>query len=416
MPQIKTFQALRPQPDLAQLVSSKSWDSNHNHISRAIMENYDYSYLHVVKPHLNFTDPERIPDKHYPFARQKFLDMKKLEVLVKEDQPCYYLYQLTDVKLQISYTGIVGLASVDDYLEGKIKVHENTLSKKEEALVKHVDYVKAVGEPVLLTFEGGDWYDKLVGQVESVKPLFDFVGDEAVHTEIWPITDPELQASIRSHMEALPAFYIADGHHRSAGAVRYGQKMRTEHPEYTGEESFNYFLSFFIPTDKLKIFEFNRLVKDLGTLSKAEFLAALEENFILEEIGHSKLQIKKKNHLFGMYLDKTWYGLDLKPGVSVGDSVLDKLDVSILENLILKNILHIHDSKSDDRLSFVDGTKGIHRLQELVDIGEFQVAFSLYPTKIEEVVAVADHKMIMPPKSTWFEPKLRTGLLIYEMD
>lgn len=380
------------------------------------MENYDHSYLHVVKPHLNFTDPERIPDKHYPFARQKFLDMKTLEVLVKEEKDCFYLYQLTDLKLNIRYMGIVGLASVDDYLNGQIKVHENTLSKKEEALVKHVDYVKAVGEPVLLTFEGGSWYDELVNKVESKAPLFDFVGDEAVHTEIWPISDPGHQRIIQEHMEALPAFYIADGHHRSAGAVRYCKQQRENNPGFTGEEPFNYFLSFFIPTNKLKIFEFNRLVKDLRGMNQEEFFSALEEYFTIEEMGHSKLEITKKHHLFGMYIKNTWYGLDLKEGVDIGSSVLDKLDVSILENLILKNILHIHDSKSDDRLSFVDGTKGIHRLQELVDIGEYQVAFSLYPTLIDEVIEVADEKLIMPPKSTWFEPKLRTGLLIYELD
>lgn len=378
------------------------------------MENYDYSYLHVVKPHLNFTDPERIPDKHYPFARQKFLDMKKLGILSHEDTASLYIYQVTDLKFGYVYCGITGLASVDDYLNGKIKVHEHTLSKKEEALVKHVDYVKAVGEPVLLTFQGGEWYDKLVEKVESEEPLFSFTGDELVKTEVWPIKHPKDIENIVSHLAELKAFYIADGHHRSAGAVRYCRKMRQENPEYTGDESFNYFLSYFIPMDKLKIFEFNRLVKDFGMLDEAQFMEALQRNFVVEEIGHAKLEIKKKNHLFGMYINQTWYGLDLKEEVQ--GNVLDKLDVSILEKYILKDILHIYDSKTDDRLSFVDGTKGIHRLQELVDIGEFKVAFSLYPTRVEEVVEVADEGLVMPPKSTWFEPKLRTGLLIYEMD
>jgi len=414
LPLIKAFSALRPIPDLAQLVSSKSWDSNHNHISRDIMENYDHSYLHVVKPHLNFTDPERIPEKHYPFARQKFLDMKKLGVLEHDPSPCLYLYQTTDLRLGYTYSGITGLASVDDYLEGNIKVHEHTLSKKEEALVKHIDYVKAVGEPVLLTFEGGSWYDALIDRVESVDPLYSFTGDELVKTEVWPIRKPEDIENIVRHMAALDAFYIADGHHRSAGAVRYCNKRRAEEPNYTGKEPFNYFLAYFIPTNKLKIFEFNRMVKDLGNLSEEQFMTALQEKFIVGEIGHSKLQVKKKKHLFGMYMNKTWYGLDLKKEVE--GNVLEHLDVSILEKKILKNILQIHDSKTDERLSFLDGTKGIHRLQELVDIGEYQVAFSLYPTKIEEVIEVADEKLVMPPKSTWFEPKLRTGLLIYELE
>lgn len=414
MPLIKAFSALRPTPELAQLVSSKSWDSNHNHISRAIMGNYEHSYLHVVKPHLNFTDPERIPEKHYPFARQKFLDMKKLGVLEHDPSPCLYIYQITDLRLGYTYSGITGLAAVDDYLEGKIKVHEHTLSKKEEALVKHVDYVKAVGEPVLLTFEGGSWYDALISKIESVEPLFSFTGDELVKTEVWPIREQADIQNIVNHMQELDAFYIADGHHRSAGAVRYCQKRRKENPDYTGNEPFNYFLAYFIPTDKLKIFEFNRFVKDFGGLSDEGFMDALKEKFTIEEIGHSKLQIKKKNHLFGMYLNHTWYGLDLKE--SFEGNVLEHLDVSILEKNILKEILGIHDSKTDERLSFLDGTKGIHRLQELVDIGEFKVAFSLFPTKVEEVIEVADERLVMPPKSTWFEPKLRTGLLIYELE
>ncbi len=416
MPRIRPFKALRPQPELAQLVSSKSWDSNHNHISRDIMGNYEYSYLHVVKPHLNFTDPERIPEKHFPFARQKFLDMKKLEVLVKEKQDCFYLYQLTDVKLGFSYVGIVGLAAADDYLDGKIKTHEHTLAKKEEALVEHVNYVKAVGEPVLLTFDGGPWYDELVKRVEQEDPLISFMGDEAVKTEIWPVCESEHIANIREHLEQLDAFYIADGHHRSAGAVRYCQKKRAEHPNYTGEESFNYFLSFFIPKQKLKIFEFNRLVKDINGMSETDFFKKLETKFTIHEIGKASLNIPKKRHLYGMYLNGMWYGLDIMPGVELPQDTLSKLDVSILEHWVLRDILDIHDSKTDDRLSFVDGTKGIHRIQEMVDIGEFKVAFSLYPTDIDEVIAVADQHLVMPPKSTWFEPKLRTGLLIYEMD
>ncbi|MBI1221002.1 MAG: DUF1015 family protein [Bacteroidetes bacterium] len=414
MPLIKAFSALRPQPELAQLVSSRSWDSNHNHISKEIMDNYEYSYLHVVKPHLNFTDPERIPEKHYPFARQKFLDMKELGILEKEDQDCLYIYQITDLKLGFEYCGITGLASADDYLNGKIKVHEHTLSKKEEALVKHVDYVKAVGEPVLLTFEGGTWFDRLVDRVESEEPLFSFTADDLVKTEVWPIRAEKDINNIVTHLTELDAFYIADGHHRSAGSVRYAQKMRKEKPDYTGEESFNYFLAYFIPTDKLKIFEFNRLVKDLGSLSETQFLEALAKKFTITPIGHSTLQVQRKSHLFGMYLNEMWYGLDLKEAQE--GSVLEKLDVSLLEKYILKEILHIHDSKSDDRLSFLDGTKGIHRLQEMVDIGEFKLGFSLFPTKIEEVIQVADEGLVMPPKSTWFEPKLRTGLLIYEMD
>lgn len=379
------------------------------------MENYDYSYLHVVKPHLNFTDSERIPEKHYPFARQKFEDMIKLGILEKEEKPAFYIYQVSDLKNAFVYTGIVGAAAVDDYLTGKIKVHEHTLSKKEEALVKHVEFVQAVGEPVLLTFRGGSWYDQLVVRIEKQPPLFSFVGDEGVKTEVWPVLEKADIEVIEKELASLDAFYIADGHHRTAGSVRYCLKKRKEMGSYTGDEPFNYFLAYFIPTDKLRIFEFNRLVKDLNGMTREEFLEKLGQNFLISRIGAAKLQVKKKHFRFGMYLDHTWFGLDLKPGLNPKDDVLNSLDVSVIENFILKPLLGIHDSKSDERLSFVDGTKGISRLQELVDIGEYRVAFSLFPTRVEEVIQVADQGLTMPPKSTWIEPKLRTGLLIYEV-
>lgn len=414
MPHIKPFSALRPKPELAQLVSSRSWDSNHNHVSKEIMEKYEYSYLHVVKPHLNFSDEVRIAEKHYPFAKQKFEDLKRLEILIKEEKPCLYLYKVTDLVLGYSYCGINGLAAVDDYLRGKIKVHEHTLSKKEEALVQHVDFVKSIGEPVLLTFKAGAWYDELIQKIESKEPLYHFTGDEFVTTEVWPICDEEDIQLVQTKMAELQALYIADGHHRSAGAARYCKKMRAEHPDFTGEEAFNFFLAYFIPMDKLRVFEFNRLVKNLGKLTEEEFFHKLEQRFVVEKIGSARLQVKKKHYLFGMYMHSTWYGLNLRNEVQ--GNVLDRLDVSVLEKYILNEVLEIHDTKADDRLSFLDGTKGISRLQELVDIGEYQLAFSLFPTKIEEVVEVADQGLVMPPKSTWFEPKLRTGLLIYELE
>ena len=378
------------------------------------MDNYEHSYLHVVKPHLNFSDEIRIAEKHYPFARQKFEDLKRLQILIKEEKPCFYLYKITDLVLGYSYCGISGLAAVDDYLDGKIKVHEHTLSKKEEALVQHVDYVKSIGEPVLLTFDAGAWYDELVSRTESKQPMYQFTGDEFVTTEIWPICDETDIQLIQSKMSELEALYIADGHHRSAGAVRYCNKMRNETPNYTGQEAFNFFLAYFIPMDKLKVFEFNRLVRDLGGLSEVDLFEKLGEKFVVEKIGSAKLKVKKKHFLFGMYLNSTWYGLNLKEQVK--GNVLDRLDVSVLEKYILNEVLGIQDTKADDRLSFLDGTKGISRLQELVDIGEYKLAFSLFPTKIEEVVEVADQGLVMPPKSTWFEPKLRTGLLIYELE
>lgn len=416
MPQIKPFQALRPQADLAEKVSARSWDSNHNHVSKQIMEAYPFSYLHVVKPHLHFNQESRVPEIHYPYARQKFLEMKENGTLEKELQEGFYLYVVTNPKFGATYPGIVGLAAVDDYLNGKIKIHEHTLAKKEEALVEHVEAVKAVGEPVLLTFEDQHWFDDLCERVKLQKPLFDFVDTEGIQTSLWLIDQANDQQLIIEKMKENNAFYIADGHHRSAGATKYAQKRRAQQPDYSGNEAFNYFLAYFIPSDKLQVFEFNRLVKDLNGMSEKEFLEALEVEFNVCLIGHAARKVKKKAFRFGMYMSGNWYGLDLKNDQPKELNVLEKLDVAVLESKILIKLLGILDSKNDDRLNFLDGTKGINRLQELVDNSSYQVAFSLFPTKITEVFEVADHQLTMPPKSTWFEPKLRTGLLIHEIN
>jgi uncharacterized protein (DUF1015 family) len=407
------FKALRPRPDLAQVVSSRSYDTNHNHISRSIMADNEYSYLHVVKPHLNFSDPERIPEKHFPIARRKLEALIEENVLQKDTQPAFYLHQITDNIKHLVYKGIVGLASVDDYLNNHIKKHEHTLTKKEMGLVNHINYVKAVGEPVLLTFEAGEWYDELIDQVTATPPEYDFTSDDGLHHNLWVINNVDTVMVISQHMQQAGDLYIADGHHRIASAARYCQQER-EKGLYAPDEPCNYFLAYMIPTDKIKVFEFNRLVKDLNGMTVDEFIAQLKNDFDVYEIGPAKLRVKKKNFQFGMYMDGKWYGLDYKHETQAGD-ILGNLDVSVLENHLLKTVLNIQDSKTDDRLSFIDGTKGISRLQELVDNGEFKVAFSLYPTKIEEVIAVADKGLVMPPKSTWFEPKLRTGLLIHEV-
>ncbi len=412
---IKPFQALRPKEGMGQVVSSKSWDSHHNHLSRLVMENNEFSYLHVVKPHLNFSDGERIPEKHFPYAKTKLDELKELGVLIKDEKPCFYLYLVHDLVKKIDYFGIVGIASIDDYLNGSIKKHENTISRKEDALVEHINYVHTIGEPVLLTFEAGLWYDALIEKVQTKQALYDFTGDEGVQTVVWMIDESDEINAIEQAFLQLPSLYIADGHHRSAGAAKFCLSQRAINLNYDGTEAFNYFLAYFIPTNRLKVFEFNRLVKDLNGLTEDEFLDKLREKFSVTLIGSAALKVKKKQARFGLYLNKKWYGLDLLPNWKLPEDVLSSLDVSILENEILKPILNIQDSKTDERIAFVDGTKGIHRLQEMVDIGEFIAAFSLYPTKVEEVIAVADANGIMPPKSTWFEPKLRTGLLAYEV-
>ena len=412
MANVKPFKALRPRPELAQVVSSRSYDSNNNHISLEIMNNNEYSYLHVVKPHLTFNETVRVPEKHFPVARKKLEALKEEGVLQKDETENFYLYQITDNLKHITYNGIVGLANVDDYLNNHIKKHEHTLTKKEAALAEHVDYVKAIGEPVLLTFEAGAWYDKMVADVTGFEPEYNFTSDEGLHHRLWVISHKDTIETISQHMAQVLDLYIADGHHRVASAARYCQQEREKgnnNPLACG------ILAYFIPFDHMKVFEFNRVVKGLNNLDINTFIEKLKADFDVYEIGGAKLRVKRKNFQFGMYLEKKWYGLDYKHEVNK-NQLPQCLDVSILEDYILRPILGIEDSKTDDRLSFVDGTKGISRLQELVDYGDFTVAFSLYPTDIKDVVAVADNNLIMPPKSTWFEPKLRTGLVIHEVE
>lgn len=398
---------------MAQIISSRSYDSNHNHISWAIMSTNEYSYLHVVKPHLHFPDKERIPAKHYPFAKTKLDWLKSENHLIKEGQESFYLYLITDKINNISYPGIIGLASVKEFLEGKIKKHENTLTKKEEALVEHMDYVKAVGEPVLLFFNEDNWFDELLASLVGVNPEYDFSGDDGLHHQLWVIKSQDSIKKIQEGALSTSAFYIADGHHRSAGAARYFDNQ-SKKAALNENDPAAWFMAYFIPASRIRLYEFNRVVKDLNGLSEESFIKELENKFKVEKIGAAKLSVKKKSYRFGMYMNKVWYGLDFKNSPE-NLSVLDGLDVSLIENEILKPILGIKDSKTDERLSFIDGRKGIARLQEVVDNGEYKVAFSLYPTKIEEVIAVSDEGKTMPPKSTWFEPKLRTGLIIHEL-
>jgi len=409
---VKPFKALRPRPELAQVVSSRSYDSNHNHISLEVMNNNEYSYLHITKPHLTFNEEIRIPEKHFPIARKKLEALKKEGVLQKEATANYYLYQITDNLKHTTYNGIVGLAHIDDYLDSHIKKHEHTLPQKETALAEHIDYVKAVGEPVLLTFKAGTWYDKMVAHVTSFSPEYDFTSDDGLHHRVWLINTDSTIDTITKNMAKVPDLYIADGHHRTASAARYCEMQREKETCNTLCEGI---LAYMIPFDHMKVFEFNRVVKDLNGLNESELIEQLKTDFDVHTIGTSKLKVKKKNAQFGMYVNKTWYGLDMKQPIDK-TKLPQGLDVSILEDYILKPILGIEDSKTDHRLSFVDGTKGISRLQELVDYDDFDIAFSLFPTDIKDVVAVADNNLIMPPKSTWFEPKLRTGLLVHEVE
>ena len=322
----------------------------------------------------------------------------------------YYLYELTmDGRSQ---TGIVACSSIDDYVNGVIKKHENTREDKELDRIRHVDTVNAQTGPIFLAYRQNETLKAIVAEEKEKTALYDFVSDDGIRHRVWKIEDPAQTEAIEKAFAAIPATYIADGHHRAASAVKVGLKRRAENPGYTGEEPFNYFLSVLFPDEELMILPYNRVVKDLNGMSKAQFFDAVKEKFELEEMGKEPYAPAEKG-TFGMYLDNTWYALKVLPPYRSSDPVKG-LDVSILQDQLLAPVLGIGDPRTDKRIDFIGGIRGLKELERRVS-EDMEIAFSMYPTSIEELLAVADAGLLMPPKSTWFEPKLRSGLFIHRL-
>ena len=311
-----------------------------------------------------------------------------------------------------SQTGIVACSSIDDYVNGVIKKHENTREDKELDRIRHVDTVNAQTGPIFLAYRQNETLKTIVAEEKAKPALYDFVSDDGIRHRVWKIDDPAQPKAIEAAFAAIPATYIADGHHRAASAVKVGLKRRTENPGYTGEEPFNYFLSVLFPDEELMILPYNRVVKDLNGLSREQFFAAVKEKFELEEIGKEPYAPAEKG-TFGMYLDNTWYALKVLPQYKSADPVKE-LDVSILQDQLLAPVLGIGDPRTDKRIDFIGGIRGLKELERRVS-EDMEIAFSMYPTSIEELLAVADAGLLMPPKSTWFEPKLRSGLFIHRL-
>ncbi len=407
---IKPFKAYRPSAEWAATVSARASGNESNEEIQAFLKSRPQSYLHVVKPHLSQGQAEKRPD-HFEFAAEYLQKLISEQRLVEESASSIYVYKQTKLSNNQSFTGIITTVSVDDYLNGKIKKHENTRTQKEQELAQHIEVVKAIGEPVLLTFHPDYTVDKLLQDIVTTQPEFDFESEHALRHQIWVVNDPARVQPLVAAFGKMDAFYIADGHHRSAGAARFGENRRKEQAVITGDESFNYFLACLIPADQLHIVAFHRLVKDLNGQPLSNLLTCLERDFDINELPVSNYE-PDTPHTFGMYAGGKWFRLKLKPGKLETGNVLQNLDVSLLEQYILEPCLGITDSKTDERMAFMDGAKGVSGLIKLVNDGEFAVAFTLYPTQVGEVIAVADRGLTMPPKSTWIEPKMRTGMII----
>lgn len=411
MAEIRPFRCIRPNKEVASRVAALPYDVYDRKEAKAVVEKNPMSFLAIDRAETQFDDETDVyAPKVYEKAREMLKEWQKEGILVEDKLECYYLYELTmDGRAQ---TGIVACASVDDYLSGVIARHENTREDKEQDRIRHVDVTDAHTGPIFLAYRSDTELNKIVETRKGTEPLYTFVSEDGISHRVWRVENAGIIDQIQARFRAISRVYIADGHHRAASAVKVGLKRRAEHPDYTGREPFNYFLSVLFPDDQLMIMPYNRVVKDLHGYEKAEFLKQVEQRFTVEEKGTEAWQ-PKQPHQVGMYLDEAWYQLTARPEI-VTDDPVKGLDASMLQDALLGPVLGIGDPRTDKRIQFVGGIRGLGELERLVQEGA-AVAFAMYPTSMGELFAVADAGLLMPPKSTWFEPKLRSGLFIHRL-
>lgn len=408
---IKSFRAYRPDPAYAQQVAALPYDVMNSDEAREMVEGNPYSFLHIDKAEIDLSKEIDIYDARvYAKAKENLQDMIAKKVFVQEENECLYIYEQTfRGKTQ---TGLVGCASVDEYQNNTIKKHEFTRADKEADRIRHVDTLNANTGPIFLTYRKKAEISALLEDWKAEhEALYDFTSDEVLQ-RVWRIEDAKTLAALKTLFSSVPALYIADGHHRAASAVRVAEKRRQENPNYTGEEEFNYFLAVYFPAEELTIMDYNRLVRDLNGNSAEGFLEKLSQEFLVEAQGEAAFAPKEK-HRFGLYLEHKWYALTLKNGIAPEDNPVESLDASLLQKHVLEPFLGIGDPRTDARIDFVGGIRGLSELERRVDSGEMALAFSVCPVTAEELMAIADAGKVMPPKSTWFEPKLLSGLFIH---
>ncbi len=413
MATIIPFKGIRPAKDKVHLVASRSVDGYNTAELHSKLASNPYSFLHVISP--DFSDGKKSKPgsvERLQKAKAKYLKFVEEEVFIRDEQPAYYIYQ--QLKEGNIYTGIIGCSSIDDYFNGVIKIHEQTLTDREEKLMHYLEVCDFNAEPVLFSYPNDAVIDDITAKIIGKEPVYDFSTTDRVRHKLWLVNDKKTVSTIRNRFENIPAIYIADGHHRSASSGLLGKSRRAKNPNYTGKEPYNYYLGVFFPETQLKIFDFNRVVRDLNNLTENQFLEKLSEKFIVVNKGEEIYQPVKK-HNFSMYLDGNWYSLDAKKEIVHNEQPVGSLDASILTEHILAPVLNVHDLKTDKRIGFVSGIKGMKELKHQVDKWNFKVAFGLYPVEMEQLKHIADTNNIMPPKTTWVEPKMRSGLVIYSL-
>ena len=411
MAEIRPFQAIRPTEGLADKIAALPYDVYNRQEAKAVVEGDNHTFLRIDRAETQFPDSVDTYDECvYQKAKELLEEQIRKGEFITEEKPCFYLYEL--IMDGRSQTGIVGCASIDDYVSGVIKKHENTRADKEADRIHHVDTLNAQTGPIFLAYRDRDELKTVIEKYKGQKAVYDFTSDDGITHKVFIIEDAEDMAVISKAFKEMGNVYIADGHHRCASAVKVGLKRREENPGYTGEEEFNYFLSVLFADSELMIMDYNRVVKDLNGLSEETFLSKVADICHVEKIGEEPVHPANKGQI-GMYLGNVWYRLTIKEAFQNSDPVKG-LDVSLLQDYVLEPILGIADPKTDKRIDFVGGIRGLKELERRVHT-DMKVAFSMYPTSIAELFAVADAGLLMPPKSTWFEPKLRSGLFIHSL-
>jgi len=408
---IKPFAAIRPEAGKADKIAALPYDVYNREEAKEVVKKNPLSFLKIDRAETQFDDSVGTYDERvYTKAHDMLWEMVEDGSFVREEQPCYYTYELTmNGRTQ---TGITACASIDDYAQGIIKKHENTRADKETDRIHHVDSCNAQTGPIFLAYRSNREINDVVEQVKKETALYDFVAEDGIRHRVWVIHKAEDIQTIEAAFASIGEIYIADGHHRAASAVRVGFLRREAHPNYSGDEEFNYFLSVLFPDDQLMIMDYNRVVKDLNGMNTETFLEKVQSLFEVSEGSKTQIRPEKKGE-FSMYLEDKWYLCKIKAANQSKDPV-GGLDVSLLQELLLAPVLGIGDPKTDKRIDFVGGIRGLQELERRVH-SDCAVAFAMYPTSIGELFDVADAGLLMPPKSTWFEPKLRSGLFIHEI-
>lgn len=411
---IKPFKGFRPVTGKVKQVASRPYDVLNSDEAKEEAKDNPYSFLNVVKPEITLPDDvDHYSDEVYEAGRNNFKKLVDDGIFFQDKDECLYIYEL--VMDGRSQNGIVACAAVEDYLNDKIKKHELTRPDKELDRKKHVHISMMNAEPVFFAYPAVKELDSLVNNVKKATPEYDFTADDGIIHRLWVVSDQTTVSRILAEFKKMPATYVADGHHRTAAAALVGYDLQKENPNHTGNEEYNFFLAVHFPDDQLAIMDYNRVVKDLNGHSPESFVKALENSFVIDKKGKDAYR-PSHLHEFSMYLDGVWYALKAKEGTYDDNDPIGVLDVTILSEQVLKPLLNIVDLRTDKRIDFVGGMRGLKELERRVNNGEMKAAFALYPVSMQQLIDIADSGAIMPPKTTWFEPKLRSGLVVHGLE